>query len=51
LDGSVEALLEGPGPAVERVLDHLHVGPPDALVERVDVVWEPPRGIRGFEVR
>jgi acylphosphatase len=51
VDGTVEALLEGPRTAVERVLDHLRVGPPDARVERVEVTWEPPHGLRGFEVR
>jgi len=36
-DGSVEAVLEGPRGAVERVLELLRQGPSHARVERVDV--------------
>ncbi len=50
-DGSVEAVLEGPAAAVERMLPFLHDGPPRASVEYVDVHDEPPEGLREFEVR
>jgi acylphosphatase len=50
-DGTVEAVLEGPSDAVERVLEFLRSGPPRAGVEDVDVTDEEPRGLSGFEVR
>ena len=50
-DGSVEALLEGPRGAVERVLRFLETGPPRAAVSGVDVSEEEPEGLSGFEVR
>ncbi len=50
-DGSVEAVLEGPIDAVERMLPFLRHGPPRARVEHVDVREESPEGLRGFEVR
>jgi acylphosphatase len=49
-DGAVEAVLEGPPNAVERVVRFLRTGPPRARVERVELSQEPPEGISGFEV-
>jgi acylphosphatase len=43
-DGSVETVLEGPRPAVERVLDLLRHGPSHARVERIDVEYSNPTG-------
>lgn len=43
-DGSVEAVLEGPAPAVRRMVDLLHEGPSHARVERVDVEYGSPTG-------
>jgi acylphosphatase len=43
-DGTVEAVLEGPAPAVRHMLDLLHQGPSHARVERVDVVYGTPTG-------
>jgi acylphosphatase len=43
-DGTLEAVLEGPAPAVRRVLDLLHQGPSLARVERVDVEYGTPTG-------
>jgi acylphosphatase len=43
-DGTVEAVLEGPASAVQRMLDLLHDGPPHARVERVDVEYGTPTG-------
>ena len=43
-DGTVEAVLEGPAPAVERMLDLLRQGPSHARVERVDVEYSAARG-------
>jgi acylphosphatase len=35
-DGTVEALLDGPAEAVERMLEALREGPPGARVERLE---------------
>ena len=43
-DGSVETVLEGPRPAVERMLDLLRQGPSHARVERLDVEYLVPTG-------
>lgn len=49
-DGAVEAAFEGPSHAVERMIAFARVGPPGALVERLEVIEEDPRGERGFRV-
>ena len=49
---SVEAVLEGPRDAVERVICWALRGPPAARVESLEVRFEPYRGeFRGFEIR
>ncbi|MCL4078211.1 acylphosphatase [Coriobacteriia bacterium Es71-Z0120] len=50
-DGRVEAVLEGPRDAVERVLAWMRIGPPRAVVDRVEVASEPVEGLAGFSVR
>jgi len=50
-DGRVEALFEGPRPAVEACLEWCHHGPPGARVTGVEVEWQQPRGERGFSIR
>ncbi|MFB6300512.1 MAG: acylphosphatase [Halobacteriales archaeon] len=50
-DGRVEAVFEGPEDAVEAMIEWCHEGSPTAEVEAVDVEYEDPRGIDGFEVR
>lgn len=47
-DGSVEAVIEGTRPSVDRVLRFMSVGPARARVDEVDVTWEQPRGESGF---
>lgn len=49
-DGAVEAVLEGPAEAVERVLRFCRTGPPRAQVEHVDVSDEAPEGLSEFEI-
>jgi acylphosphatase len=49
-DGSVEAVLEGPRPAVERVIDWCRAGPPRARVEEVEVEWGEIADLAGFRV-
>ena len=43
-DGTVETVLEGPRPAVERMLDQLREGPSHARVDRVDLEYSNPTG-------
>jgi acylphosphatase len=50
-DGAVEAVLEGPREAVDRVTRFLETGPPRASVEHLEVEDEQPEGLSGFEVR
>jgi acylphosphatase len=50
-DGRVEAVLEGPRDAVERVLAWMRIGPPRAVVDRVEAASEPVEGLAGFSVR
>jgi acylphosphatase len=50
-DGTVEAVLEGDADAVDRVLAWMRIGPPHAMVLRVEHSAESPRGERGFKVR
>jgi acylphosphatase len=50
-DGRVEAVFEGPGAAVERVVAWCHDGPSRARVDRVEVADEAPVGEAGFRVR
>ncbi len=52
MDGAVEAWLEGPEQAVERVLAWVEQGGPTrAHVDRVEVEEESPGGHRRFAVR
>jgi acylphosphatase len=50
-DGTIEAVLEGPREAVERVVRFFHTGPPHARIEDVEVRDEQPEGLSGFDVR
>jgi acylphosphatase len=50
-DGDVEAVLQGPKAAVEKVIAWCREGPPGARVDAVRVAWEPPvQGQADFEV-
>ena len=50
-DGSVEALVHGGAPAVQALVDWARRGPPQALVERVDVADAEPQTLPPFEQR
>ena len=50
-DGRVEAVLEGPPAAVERVVAWCHAGPRRARVDAVEVSEQTPVGEAGFRVR
>jgi acylphosphatase len=47
-DGTVEAVFEGQEPAVAALLRFVALGPPDAVVERIETHEEDPDGLRGF---
>jgi acylphosphatase len=49
-DGSVVAVFEGEPEAVARLCRWCETGPSHARVSRVDVVEEPPEGLRSFDV-
>jgi acylphosphatase len=49
-DGSVEAVFEGDGAAVEDLVAWCRTGPPAARVESVEVSDEDPTGDTGFRV-
>lgn len=50
-DGRVEAVFEGPPDAVETMIDWCHDGSPAAKVDEVDVEYEQPAAIEGFDVK
>jgi acylphosphatase len=50
-DGAVEAVLEGPREAVERVMRFFETGPPSAHVEELEIEEGRPEQLRGFEIR
>lgn len=49
-DGRVEAVFEGPSKQVEEIVRWCHQGPPAAVVKTVQVEYEMPQGVQGFEV-
>jgi acylphosphatase len=49
-DGRVEAVFEGPGQGVDRVVGWARRGPAGAVVTGVDVRDEPPEGLTGFRI-
>lgn len=44
LSGEVEALVEGKDVAVDSLIKWCWQGPPAAVIDRVTVEWEPPKG-------
>jgi acylphosphatase len=50
-DGAVEAVFQGPGEAVDNMLDLCRDGPSGAIVTRVDVLGEGVGVFEGFDVR
>ena len=51
-DGSVELIAEGNRDTLERLLDAVRSGPPEAVVENVDAQWGTPTGeFHRFEIR
>ena len=50
-DGTVEAVFEGPAPAVAQCVAWCRVGPQRAEVTGIEVVEEPTVGLVGFHIR
>jgi acylphosphatase len=50
-DGRVEAVFEGDPEDVGALVEWCHTGSPAAEVEDVEMEYEVPRGLEGFEVR
>lgn len=51
-DGAVEAVFEGQKDAVESIVRWCHKGPSGAVVDKVDIDWEPYTGeFKGFGVK
>ncbi len=50
-DGRVEAVVEGPPPAVAAVVAFCRTGPRGARVEAIEIAEEAPTGATGFEIR
>ncbi len=49
-DGAVEAVFEGPAPAVDDMVAWVRQGPPSAVVDEVEVFDEPAEGLIGFSI-
>jgi acylphosphatase len=49
--GDVEAVFEGPSPAVDALVQWCRTGPSWANVERVEITDDPPRGETAFTIR
>jgi acylphosphatase len=50
-DGTVEAVSEGPEDDVARLVDFCRLGPPGAVVTRIEERREEPVGLHAFETR
>lgn len=50
-EGTLEAVFEGEPDDVERLVSFAKIGPPDAIVEAVNVSQEEPEGLTGFSIR
>ena len=50
LDGTVEAVFEGPAEGVERLVAFARRGPHGATVERVEIFEEEHEGLSGFNI-
>jgi len=50
-DGRVEAVAEGQEAKINQLVRWCRVGPPQARVQSVQVTWEEPEGLSGFEIR
>jgi len=50
-DGRVEAVFEGKKQDIEQILDSCRKGLEFSRVDKVDIEWIKPEGLKNFEVR
>ncbi len=50
-DGRVEFVAEGEEEDLRELISFLHVGPPGARVDSLEVEWSDPQGEEGFHIR
>lgn len=50
-DGRVEAVFEGDEERISIAIDRCKEGPPYARVDNIEIIWEEPEGLNGFEIR
>lgn len=50
-DGRVEIVAEGPKVMLEAFIAEVRRGPLGAVVHEVRSEWEPPAGLRGFQIQ
>ena len=51
VDDKVEAVFEGPQEKLDKILEYCEDGPITSEVEKVDVKYEKPENIKGFEIK
>jgi len=50
-DGRVEAIFEGNKENIEKMIEWCKKGPPEAIVEKVETLWEEYKGeYKGFKI-
>lgn len=50
-DGRVEAIFEGDKESIEKMIEWCKKGPPEAIVEKVEIIWEEYKGeYKGFKI-
>ncbi|HHW19547.1 MAG TPA: acylphosphatase [Thermodesulfovibrio thiophilus] len=50
-DGRVEAVFEGEEKKINLAIQRCKQGPPAAIVDNIEVIWEQPEGYQYFEIR
>lgn len=50
-DGRVEAVFEGSEEDIREMLSFCKEGPELAVVDKMDIRWEEPENVDGFEIR
>ena len=51
IDDKVEAVFEGPEDKIKKILEYCKKGPIVSKVDKIDVKYEKPENLRGFEIK
>lgn len=51
VDNKVEAVFEGSGDKIEEILKYCEKGPVISKVDNVDIKYEKPENLKGFEIK